>query len=124
MGHRRILLIDDSPSVLRLLKFLLESEKYDVVTAGDGVEGLARINEQLPDIIITDSVMPGMDGFALLEKLKAQPETKNIPVIVLTSAGANPAELRTSDPKATAIIEKSADFTPLLNKVAEALKTR
>jgi CheY-like chemotaxis protein len=118
----RVLLIDDSPSVLRLLKFLFESEKYDVVTASDATEGLARINERLPDIIITDGVMPGLDGSALLEKLKAQPATKNIPVIVLTSAESDPGEVPASG--ATAVIQKSADFTPLLNKVAEALKAR
>ena len=118
---KRVLIIDDSPSVLRLLQFVFESEHYDVVTAADGAEGLQKIGEQLPDVVITDSIMPVMDGFAFLQKLKEQPITSHIPVIMLTSEDPDSSDQLTREPKPDAFIRKSADFTPLLNKVSVAL---
>src|SRR5882762_5761209 len=81
---KRVLIVDDSLSVLQVLQFVFESERYLVVTATDGAEGLQKVSERLPDLVVTDSVMPGMDGFAFLRKLKEQPETSAIPVIMLT----------------------------------------
>ena len=118
---KRVLIIDDSPSVLRLLQFVFESEHYDVVTAADGAEGLQRIGEQLPDVVITDSIMPVMDGFAFLQKLKEQEITSRIPVIMLTSEDPDSADQLAREPKPDGFIRKSADFTPLLNKVSAAL---
>ena len=118
---KRVLIIDDSPSVLRLLQFVFESEHYDVVTAADGAEGLQKIGEQLPDVVITDSIMPVMDGFAFLQKLKEQPIASHIPVIMLTSEDPDSSDQLTREPKPDAFIRKSADFGPLLNKVSEAL---
>ena len=118
---KRVLIIDDSPSVLRLLQFVFESEHYDVVTAADGAEGLQKIGEQLPDVVITDSIMPVMDGFAFLQKLKEQPITSHIPVIMLTSEDPDSSDQLTREPKPDALVRKSADFAPLLNKVSEAL---
>ena len=107
---KRVLIIDDSPSVLQLLQFVFESEHYDVVTAADGAEGLQKIGEQLPDVVITDSIMPVMDGFAFLQKLKGQPITSHIPVIMLTSEDADSSDQLTREPKPDAFIRKSADF--------------
>ncbi len=118
---KRVLIIDDSPSVLRLLQFVFESEHYDVVTAADGAEGLQKIGEQLPDVVITDSIMPVMDGFAFLQKLKEQPISSHIPVIMLTSEDPDSSDQLTREPKPDAFIRKSADFGPLLNKVSEAV---
>ena len=117
-----ILLVDDSASVLRLLTFLFESERYDVMTASDGAEGLQRIAERMPDVVITDSVMPGMSGSELVRKLKAQPSTRHIPVIMLTSSEAEPGDVPVDAAQLAAVLQKSADFTPLLNKVAEILR--
>ena len=117
-----ILLVDDSASVLRLLTFLFESEHYDVMTASDGAEGLQRVAERMPDIIITDSVMPEMSGSELVRRLKAQPSTSHIPVIMLTSSEADPADVPIDAGQLAAVLQKSADFSPLLNKVAEILR--
>ncbi len=118
---KRVLIIDDSPSVLRLLQFVFESEHYDVVTAADGAEGLQKIGERLPDVVITDSIMPVMDGFTFMQKLKEHPITSHIPVIMLTSEDPDSSDQLTREPKPDALIRKSADFGPLLNKVSEAL---
>jgi CheY-like chemotaxis protein len=116
---KRVLIVDDSPSVLQILQFVFEGEHYDVVTAADGAEGLQKIGEQLPDIVVTDSIMPGMDGFAFLQKLKEQPRTSAIPVIMLTSE--EPSQSLDSGSRPDAFVKKSADFSLLLSKVSEIL---
>ena len=120
----RVLIIDDSPSVLQVLQFVFESEHYLVVTAADGAEGLQKINERLPDLVVTDSVMPGMDGFAFLRKLREQPETSGIPVIMLTSEDPHAFEHLDREPKPDAVLRKSADFSLLLTKVSDILASR
>jgi CheY-like chemotaxis protein len=120
---KRVLIVDDSPSVLQVLQFVFESEHYVVVTATDGAEGLEKIGEHLPDLVVTDSVMPGMDGFAFLRKLKEQPETKAIPVIMLTSEDPHAAEHADREPRPEAVLRKSADFSVLLTKVSEILSS-
>jgi CheY-like chemotaxis protein len=118
---KRVLIIDDSPSVLRVLQFVFESEHYDVVTATDGADGLRKISEQLPDIVVTDSIMPVMDGFAFLQKLKEHPSTSRIPVIMLTSEDPESSNQASREPRPDAFIQKSDDFAPLLNKVSTSL---
>src|SRR5688572_20397334 len=81
----RILIVDDSETVVHFLRMVLEREKYEVDTACDGTDALAKAHQSLPDLIVTDSIMPGMDGFALLHALRADPATEAVPVIMLTS---------------------------------------
>jgi CheY-like chemotaxis protein len=121
---KRVLIVDDSPSVLQMLRFVLESEHYDVITANDGAEGLEKIGESVPDLVLTDSIMPGMDGYAFLQKLKEQPGTSAIPVIMLTSEDPDTSEHAGRHPKPDGFIRKSSDFTLLLNKVSAALASR
>src|SRR4051812_3785454 len=107
---KRVLIVDDSPSVLQMLRFVLESEHYDVITASDGAEGLQKIGERLPDLVLTDSIMPGMDGYAFLQKLKEQPGTSAIPVIMLTSEDPDAPEHVGRHPAPDGFIRKSSDF--------------
>lgn len=79
-----VLVVDDEQMVQQLIKFKLRSLGYDVVLASNGEEALVRVHERLPDIILLDVLMPVMDGFETLTRLKQNPETANIPVIVLT----------------------------------------
>ena len=72
-GRARVLVVDDSPTALYLLRTVFEGEQYDVVTATDGIEGLDEVHRRAPDLIVTDSVMPGLDGFALLRRLRDDP---------------------------------------------------
>ncbi len=83
----RILVIDDDAESLRLVeKILKENSKYEITLANGGKNGWAHIEKQIPDAIIMDLFMPELDGFTLLEKLRTNPPTKNLPVIVLTGA--------------------------------------
>jgi len=89
----KILIIEDDPLMLRLYQKAFKFEGYDVETASDGKEGLEKAGESKPTIIILDVMMPEMDGLQVLEKLKQDPEIKEIPVVMLTNlAGRRDAE--------------------------------
>ena len=120
----RVLVVDDSETVVNFLRMVLESQKYEVDTASDGNEGLAKAHQSLPDLIITDSIMPGMDGFSLLHALRADPATEAVPVIMLTSGDPHDPDHIVRDPQPDAFVKKSADLEPLLAKVREALNHR
>ena len=120
----RVLIVDDSDTVLNFLRLVLESEKYEVDTASDGHEGLAKAQQSLPDVIITDSIMPGMDGFSLLHAIRADPATEAVPVIMLTSGDPHDPDHIVRDPQPDAFVKKSANVEPLLTEVREALKGR
>jgi DNA-binding response OmpR family regulator len=83
----KILVIDDDPDIVDALYVLLEGEGYDVVSAGDGEEGLARIKEENPDLIILDLLMPKLDGYGVCKTLRDPrwSKWKDIPILVLTS---------------------------------------
>jgi threonine synthase len=81
-----VLLIDDNPDDALLIRRLLEGRKaYRVYRAKDGWEGLSMARQKLPDLIVSDLTMPRMDGFALVEELKLDPRTKDIPVVVVSA---------------------------------------
>ena len=120
----RVLIVDDSPSVLRLLQAVFENEQYEVVTASDGMQGLEKVHECRPDVVVTDSIMPGIDGFAFLQKLREHPATGTLPVIMLTSADPTESEHRDGVSRPDAFVTKSADMAPLLAEVRRALERR
>jgi len=83
----KILVVDDDPDILDALTMILEAEGYQVVTARDGVEGLANLKAEVPDLMILDLLMPKMDGFAVLKQLQDPRRSKyrRIPILILTS---------------------------------------
>ena len=85
MANKKILLVDDEPSVLKMLSRRLQANHYDVVTASDGVQALDILPTVKPDLIISDIMMPNMDGYTFITKLRNQPAMANIPVIILTA---------------------------------------
>jgi len=87
MDRKKILLVDDSSTVLLMEKMILSKSEYDVVTARDGVEGVEKARNEHPDLILMDVVMPRMDGFEAVRKLREDDTTKAIPVIMVTTRG-------------------------------------
>jgi threonine synthase len=82
----RVAVVDDSPEARRLIRRILQSQgDFEIFEAVDGREAIELVNREHPDIIILDLMMPEVDGFAVLETLRSQPETANIPVIVATA---------------------------------------
>jgi CheY-like chemotaxis protein len=84
---RRVLVVEDDPFLINAYAMKLEHEGYTVEMANDGQQALASVKEVRPDLIILDLIMPVMDGFTTLERLKADPGTKDIPVIVASNLG-------------------------------------
>lgn len=82
---RKILVVDDEQDILLLVRITLEAEGYEVITAVNGREAVDRLNNDKPDLLVTDVMMPEMDGFEVLESLKKNVETEAIPVIMLTA---------------------------------------
>ena len=82
MSKKLIIAIDDEADIRELLKFNLEKEGYDVITAADGNEGMEKINSNSPDLILLDVMIPGIDGHEVCFRLKKDPHLKNIPVII------------------------------------------
>lgn len=81
----RILIIDDVPVNIAMVQALLMSEGYDLVSAGSGEEALRMVAEQIPDLILLDIQMPDMDGYEVCERLRGDPETEGVPVIMFTA---------------------------------------
>jgi two-component system, OmpR family, alkaline phosphatase synthesis response regulator PhoP len=81
----KVLAVDDERHIIRLVQINLERAGYEVVTAADGREGLEKVVAERPDLIVMDVMMPHMDGFEALHHLKADPTTRDIPVIMLTA---------------------------------------
>jgi CheY-like chemotaxis protein len=84
---KKILIADDRPEVVELVKVTLEGEGYQTIDASDGRVALEKIGKEKPDLILLDIIMPKMDGFEVLRNLKDDPNTKDIPVIMLTAKG-------------------------------------
>ena len=93
MGKLTVLVIDDDPVILELLRVNFEIEGFDVICATDGEDGLRRAQADRPDVVISDIMMPRRDGLQLLTELKADPATENLPVILL-SAKAQKSEVQ------------------------------
>ncbi len=81
----KVLVCDDERHIVRLIQVNLERQGYEVVTAFDGKEGLEKIRAEKPNLVVLDVMMPYMDGFEVLKTLRKEPETENLPVIMLTA---------------------------------------
>lgn len=104
-----VLLIDDNPDDALLIRRLLEARKtYRVFHARDGWEGLSVARQKLPDLIVSDLMMPGMDGFGLVEELKLDPRTKNIPVVVVSAKDITAEERKRLNGHIEALYQKGA----------------
>ncbi len=85
MASPKILACDDERHIVRLIQVNLERAGYGVITAFDGTDALRKVDSDRPDLIVLDVMMPKMDGFEVLKRLQANPETRDIPVIMLTA---------------------------------------
>lgn len=82
---KKILIVEDEKSLLKLESILLKSKGYQVIGASSGTEALALVAQERPDLILLDVMLPGMDGFKVCARLKSSPETRDIPVVMVTA---------------------------------------
>jgi adenylate cyclase len=84
---QRILVVDDLPQNVKLLEAVLAPRGYDVLSAASGEEALSMLAEQQPDLVLLDVVMPGLDGYAVCRRLRDDPATRFLPVVMITAHG-------------------------------------
>ena len=82
---KRLLIVDDEPNLLRAVAACLKAEGYEITTARSGREALVHLAESVPDLIVSDIRMPGMDGYQLVRQLRGSPRTALVPIIFLTA---------------------------------------
>ena len=121
MSRHSILIVEDEHTLRRLLEYRL-GKQYDVRTAANGEEGLERVNEQLPDLIISDIMMPKMDGFAMQAALQDRNDTRAIPFIFLTAKADEASRLKGRRTGVDDYITKPFDIDQLLSRVDRLLQ--
>lgn len=121
--QKTIVVVDDEPSIGRVVQFKLEKEGFKVHVATDGIEGLAKIQSEKPDLVLLDIMMPGMDGFEVCQRMKENPRTAKIPVIVLTARGQAPDRIRGKELGIIDFFTKPFSPTRLLEKVTEVFSS-
>ncbi|MBN2519658.1 MAG: response regulator [Bacteroidales bacterium] len=118
----KILIVDDSSVNNYLLENILEEKGYTLQIAFDGKEALNFLNEDPPDLVLLDIMMPGIDGYEILDKMTSDNKLKNIPVIMVTSKTEPQDKQKAMDIGAIDYIEKPIDIETLLIKVENVLK--
>lgn len=121
---KRILVVDDEPGQVMVVSKFLKHNGYEVITANDGLECIAKSENELPDLILLDNVMPNMDGQTALGKLRASKKTKDIPVIMVTALSDEENIASAQKGGAVEYVVKPFDYTVLLEKIAKALKSK
>jgi threonine synthase len=120
---RRLLIIEDNDDSARLMSRILQSDGYEVHLAQNGRDGLEMARKIEPDLIVTDLMMPEMDGFRVIEYLKADPTLRNVPVVVLTAKELTPQERDRLSGRIDSFLQKGSFLNEeLLQQIIEALK--
>lgn len=124
MGDQATLLIvDDLPTNIRLLTAVLEPHGYTILAAGSGAEALAQVAARAPDMVLLDVVMPGMDGYAVCRRLRDDPATAHLPVVMITASGEQ-EKLRALEAGADDFIVKPLDQAELLARIRSLLRIK
>jgi CheY-like chemotaxis protein len=105
MGSR-ILVVEDSAVIRRLIEVCLRAADLEIVTRDDGKSGLAAVGSESPDLVVLDIGLPGMDGWEVLDRIRRDETTKNIPVVVLTAHAEEESRRRANEGGADAFVTK------------------
>ena len=122
MPRKKILLVDDSHTVLLLHRMMLSHCGYELLTARDGQEALEKASTERPDLIFLDVLMPRMDGFQACRALRSRAETKDVPIILVTTRGEPHYVRQGFESGCTDYITKPFDGEELLAKVRSHLE--
>lgn len=118
----QILIVDDSPTEAHVLKGILEKHGFEIETAENGTEGIERAKELKPDLILMDVVMPGLNGFQATRQLTKDPETKEIPVIIVTTKDQETDRVWGMRQGARDFLTKPVSEKTLMDKINSALE--
>ncbi|MBF2089049.1 MAG: response regulator transcription factor [Synechococcales cyanobacterium K44_A2020_017] len=120
--QKRLLLIDDDPNLILLVKDYLEFRGYEVITAENGREALEVLEDDIPDLIICDVMMPEMDGYSLVEHVRKDPRTSWIPVLFLSAKGQSQDRVKGLNTGADVYMVKPFEPEELVAQVEASLK--
>lgn len=124
MDQPTILVVDDIPENVELLEAYLVPEKYNVVTAYNGIEALERVQESPPDIVLLDVMMPQMDGFEVCQTLKNDPKTQFVPVVMVTALKERDDKLKGIEAGADDFLTKPIDRVELLTRIRSLIRVK
>jgi two-component system alkaline phosphatase synthesis response regulator PhoP len=118
---KKILVIEDDPATSRLVDYTLRHEGYQILTASNGLEGIRKAHDEKPDLIILDVMLPGMDGFEICHRLRSEPDTAQMPILMF-SAKAQEIDKDTGlKVGADDYLAKPADPAEVVNRVEKLL---
>jgi len=120
--NARILVVEDEEALTTLLRYNLDAEGYDVETVGRGDDADVRLKERVPDLVVLDWMLPGLSGIELCRRLRARPETKSLPIIMLTARGEESERVRGLATGADDYIVKPFSVPELLARVKGLLR--
>jgi len=124
MSNNRILIVEDEESLLKLESILLTSRGYQVRGVTDGVAALKEISENRPDLVLLDIMMPGIDGFEVCRRIKEDPATMDIPVVMLTAKKSSMDQARGAQVGADAYITKPFKSVKIMEVIDGLLQPR
>ncbi|HPA41814.1 MAG TPA: response regulator [Candidatus Hydrogenedentes bacterium] len=122
MAAKTILVVDDEPDVVSLLETTLKAEGFNVLTAYDGIAALDLCTTERPDLVLLDLMMPMMSGYEVCEQIKANPLTKNIPVLCISSAHTPEARAQCFRAGAAELLKKPFFPAELVAQIGRHLK--
>jgi two-component system alkaline phosphatase synthesis response regulator PhoP len=123
MTKPRVLIVDDEPHIVLSLEFLLQRAGYETVSAADGEAGLTMVRQQRPDLVLLDVMMPKRNGYEVCQAIKADPDVRGIPVIMLTAKGQEVEILKGRELGASAYVTKpfgNAEILEVIRGVLDA----
>jgi len=119
--NKKILVIEDDPSALRLIKYTLQQEGYEVLTVPDGLKGLRKARSEPPDLIIIDIMLPGIDGFEVCHRLRVEPQTARLPILMVSAKSREIDKATGLAVGANDYISKPADPSEIISRVGRLL---
>jgi two-component system phosphate regulon response regulator PhoB len=120
--NARILIVEDEEPLTMLLRYNLEAEGYEVETSARGDEADTRLKESTPDLVVLDWMLPGLSGIELCRRLRARPETRQLPIIMLTARGEESDRIRGLDTGADDYLTKPFSMTELLARLRAVMR--
>ncbi len=117
-----VLVMEDEDALATLLQYNLEKEGYRVVVAADGEEGMLQIEERLPDLVLLDWMLPKLSGIEVCRRIRGRPETRNLPIIMLTARGEETDRVRGLDTGADDYMTKPFSMTELIARIRAVLR--
>jgi len=117
-----VLVMEDEDALATLLSYNLEKEGYRVVVASDGEEGMLQIEERLPDLVLLDWMLPKLSGIEVCRRIRGKPETRNLPIIMLTARGEESDRIRGLDTGADDYLTKPFSMSELIARIRAVLR--